>query len=49
VKFHKRTVEVVYTPAELSLKRESPSGQTNGGLKYALEFDHEEFLEIDKF
>jgi N-acetylneuraminate synthase len=49
VKFQKRTVEVVYSAAELATPRESPFGSTNGDLKHALEFDYEEFVEIDRF
>jgi N-acetylneuraminate synthase len=47
VKFQKRTVEVVYTPEELSKPRESPFGETNGDLKRALEFGMKEYREID--
>jgi N-acetylneuraminate synthase len=49
VKFQKRTVEVVYTPEELSKPRENPFGPTNGDLKYGLEFGQEEYEEIDTF
>lgn len=49
VKFQKRTVEVVYTAEELAKPRENPFGTTNGDLKHALEFDHEDFAEIDAF
>jgi hypothetical protein len=35
IKFQKRTVDVVYTPAELAKPRENPFGPTNGDLKYA--------------
>jgi N-acetylneuraminate synthase len=47
VKFQKRTVDVVYTPAELARVRESPFGNTNGDLKRALEFNREQYQEID--
>src|SRR5262252_9209568 len=47
VKFQKRTVEVVYTPEELARPRESPFGETNGDLKWGLEFGLEEYREID--
>ena len=47
VKFQKRTVEVVYTAAELARVRESPFGNTNGDLKRALEFSKEQYQEID--
>jgi N-acetylneuraminate synthase len=49
VKFQKRTVEVVYTPEELAKPRENPFGATNGDLKYGLEFEQEEYEEIDAF
>jgi N-acetylneuraminate synthase len=47
VKFQKRTVDVVYTGAELARLRESPFGTTNGELKRALEFGKEQYGEID--
>jgi len=49
VKFQKRTVSVVYTPEELAKPRENPFGPTNGDLKYGLEFEQEEYEEIDAF
>ena len=49
VKFQKRTIEVVYSPAELALPRESPFGSTNGDLKYALEFGQKDYEEIDRY
>jgi N-acetylneuraminate synthase len=49
VKFQKRTVEVVYTAEELAKPRENPFGATNGDLKRALEFDQEDYEEIDAF
>lgn len=49
VKFQKRTVDVVYSPDELSKPRENPFGPTNGDLKYGLEFEQEEYQEIDAF
>ena len=49
VKFQKRTVEVVYTAEELAKPRENPFGTTNGDLKYGLEFDFEDYKEIDAF
>jgi N-acetylneuraminate synthase len=49
VKFQKRTVEVVYTREELAKPRENPFGPTNGDLKYGLEFEQEEYEEIDAF
>jgi len=47
VKFQKRTIDVVYTAAELARLRESPFGTTNGELKRALEFGREQYAEID--
>lgn len=49
VKFQKRTVDVVYTADELAKPRENPFGPTNGDLKNGLEFDQEEYEEIDSF
>lgn len=49
VKFQKRTVEVVYSAEELAKPRENPFGPTNGDLKYGLEFEQEEYEEIDAF
>jgi N-acetylneuraminate synthase len=48
VKFQKRTVDVVYTADELAKPRESPFGDTNGKLKYGLEFGKKEYAEIDR-
>lgn len=49
VKFQKRTVDVVYTPEELSRPRENPFGPTNGDLKRGLEFDRDAYKEIDSY
>lgn len=49
VKFQKRTVDVVYTKAELEKPRENPFGSTNGDLKKGLEFSKEQYAEIDKY
>ena len=49
VKFQKRTVEAVYSPAELDVPRESPFGTTNREQKNGLEFGKEEYDEIDKY
>jgi len=48
VKFQKRTIDMVYTPAELAQPRESPFGATNGDLKRGLEFGEGEYAEIDR-
>ena len=49
VKFQKRTIDVVYSAEELAKPRESPFGTTNGDLKYGLEFEEEEYREIDVY
>jgi len=49
VKFQKRTVDVVYSAAELARPRESPFGETNGDLKRGLEFNEEQYGEIDRY
>lgn len=49
VKFQKRTVNVVYSPEELSKPRESVFGKTNGDLKYGLEFGKNEYQDIDLY
>lgn len=49
VKFQKRTVEVVYTKAELERSRESIFGTTNGDLKYGLEFGVSQYRAIDEY
>lgn len=49
VKFQKRTIDVVYTPEELAKPRENPFGDTNGDLKYGLEFEEEDYREIDRY
>ena len=48
VKFQKRTINVVYTAEELARPRESPFGNTNGDLKYGLEFGEEQYRQIDR-
>ena len=47
VKFQKRTIEVVYSPEELARPRENPFGDTNGDLKRGLEFNKDQYGEID--
>jgi len=49
VKFQKRSVEVVYTQAELSQARTSPFGEINGDLKRGLEFGRSDYQEIDAY
>lgn len=49
VKFQKRTVDVVYSAAELAKPRESPFGNTNGDLKRGLELGLEQYREIDDY
>jgi N-acetylneuraminate synthase len=49
VKFQKRTINVVYKPEELAAPRESLYGNTNGDLKYGLEFEFEEYEEINRY
>lgn len=43
VKFQKRTVDVVYTAADLARPRETPFGTTNGDLKRHLEFGPDQY------
>ena len=47
VKFQKRTVEDVYTKEELATPRQSVFGETNGDLKYGLEFGYDDYKQID--
>ena len=49
VKFQKRYVDKVYTKEELDRPRESPFGSTNRDLKEGLEFDINDYREIDSF
>jgi N-acetylneuraminate synthase len=49
VKFQKRTIDVVYTEAELARPRENPFGPTNGDLKRGLEFGRDAYAEIDSY
>lgn len=49
VKFQKRTVEKVYSKEELDKPRESPWGATTRDQKMGLEFDEEEYNEIDRY
>jgi len=47
VKFQKRTIDLVYSKAELDKPRESPWGTTNRQQKQGLEFGKKEYDEID--
>lgn len=49
VKFQKRTVEKVYPKEDLDEYRKSPWGTTNRKQKLGLEFDKEEYDEIDRY
>ena len=49
VKFQKRSVEKVYSKDVLDSPRESPWGTTQRQQKEGLEFDKNEYLEIDKY
>ena len=49
VKFQKRNIEKVYDEAFLNSFRESPWGNTQRDQKKGLEFDEEEYSEIDKY
>ena len=49
IKWQKRTIDVVYSPEELSRPRDSVFGSTNGDLKHGLEFGREEYRELDEY
>jgi len=49
VKFQKRTIDVVYTQEELAKPRETRFGLTNGDLKRGLEFNADQYREIDRY
>tara|TARA_R100000008_G_C3558755_1_gene154774 strand:+ start:341 stop:1183 length:843 start_codon:yes stop_codon:yes gene_type:complete len=49
VKFQKRTIDIVYTKADLDRPRESPFGTTNREQKMGLEFGTDQYREIDRF
>jgi len=49
VKFQKRTIDLVYTKELLASLRDSPWGTTQRDQKEGLEFDFEEYREIDQF
>ena len=49
VKFQKRTIDLVYTKAQLDTPRKSPWGITTREQKEGLEFGLEEYKEIDRY
>ena len=49
VKFQKRTIEKVYSQSQLETPRESPWGKTTRDQKEGLEFNYDEYLEIDTY
>jgi N-acetylneuraminate synthase len=49
VKLQTRNVNVIYSKEELDAPRESPFGITNGDLKHGLEFDIDDYKQIDSF
>lgn len=49
VKFQKRTIDLVYTQDFLNSHRESPWGTTQRAQKEGLEFNYDQYLEIDKY
>ena len=49
VKFQKRTVDKVYSKEVLDSFRDSPWGKTQRNQKEGLEFNKEEYSEIDKY
>tara|TARA_B100000900_G_C20478696_1_gene674525 strand:- start:210 stop:1061 length:852 start_codon:yes stop_codon:yes gene_type:complete len=49
VKFQKRDIDLVYTKDQLDTPRESPWGNTTRDQKKGLEFDNDEYNEIDKY
>ena len=49
VKFQKRTINIVYDEKTLDTPRESPWGKTTREQKLGLEFEKQEYDEIDKY
>jgi N-acetylneuraminate synthase len=49
VKFQKRTIDKVYTKEALDSERTSPWGTTNRQQKEGLEFNYDEYAEIDNY
>ena len=49
VKFQKRTINIVYDEKTLDTLRESPWGKTQRDQKMGLEFNEDEYQEIDNY
>jgi len=49
VKFQKRTIDIVYSEEQLKKPRISPWGETEREQKEGLEFDKNEYIEIDNY
>jgi N-acetylneuraminate synthase len=49
VKFQKRTIDVVYSKEELDTPRKSPFGTTTREQKYGIEFDMNEYKELESY
>ncbi len=49
VKFQKRDLNLVFSKEELDKPRKTPFGETNRDLKEALEFDEQQYKEIDLY
>ena len=49
VKFQKRNIAIVYSKEELDRSRESVFGNTNSDLKYGLEFNENQYTEINDY
>src|SRR3972149_4793622 len=49
VKFQKRTIDLVYTKEFLATHRESPWGNTQRAQKEGIEFNYDQYKEIDAY
>ena len=49
VKFQKRTIDIVYNKTQLDAPRESPWGKTQRDQKQGLEFNFDQYKEIDNY
>ncbi len=49
VKFQKRSIDIVYAKEDLDRPRESPWGTKNRQQKEGLEFNKEQYDEIDRY